>query len=68
MEKMDLTDKLRTWGATHAQARIARQQSAAQRGGESSDLHEKARDLQQRADALHREIYGQLGSKQHPGG
>ncbi|MEJ7929828.1 hypothetical protein WG922_07580 [Ramlibacter sp. AN1015] len=68
MEKLDLTDKLRAWGATHAQARMTRAAAAVQRDGASQALHEKASALEQRANALHREIYGQLDFKQRAPG
>ncbi len=58
---MDLTDKLRQWGAVHAQARIA-EQAAQRRGDGSRELHQQARSLREEADRLHRTIYGEIGS------
>lgn len=60
---MDLTEKLRVWGAVHAQARSARETLA--RTGSSSHraAQRRAQLLQQRADRLHREIYAQIGRK-----
>ena len=59
---MDLTDQLRLWGATHAQARAA-ETAARERGDTSADLHREARQLRERADTLHREIYRHIGAK-----
>lgn len=56
---MDLTEKLRAWGAAHAQARSAEQRAS--QGTE--DLRQQARSLRQIADRLHREIYEQMGRK-----
>lgn len=57
---MDLTDKLRQWGAAHAQARAA-EQAAAQRNTNDRDLARQASRLREEADRLHRSIYGELG-------
>ncbi|MBA2675685.1 hypothetical protein [Ramlibacter sp.] len=60
---MNLTDQLRLWGATHAQARAA-ETAARQHGADASaDLHREARALRERADHLHREIYRDIGAK-----
>jgi hypothetical protein len=61
---MDVTDQLRDWGAAHAQARKA--ENAAEQGGQSDasgELRRQATSLRERADRLHREIYGRLGRR-----
>jgi len=61
---MDLTERLRAWGAAHAQARSA--ESAAREGCDgaaSTSLRSEARALRDRADRLHREIYRSLGKR-----
>lgn len=57
-ERMDLTEKLRVWGAVHAQARSARESAA-----KNQKAQALAQQLQLDADRLHREIYDQIGSK-----
>jgi acyl-CoA reductase-like NAD-dependent aldehyde dehydrogenase len=58
---MDLVDKLRLWGIAHGAARDAERQAAQQQGADA--LHRQARQLRERADRLHREIYRELGSR-----
>ncbi len=61
---MKLTDKLSLWGATHAAARDAERQAAQQQdGADSEELRRQARQLRERADRLHREVYSQLGDR-----
>lgn len=60
---MDLTEKLRLWGSTQAQARSAERAAAQQAQPEAGEAREQARRLRERADSLHREIYGQIGRK-----
>lgn len=58
---MDWTEKIREWGAAHAEARererAARQQPA------SARLMCEARQSREQADRLHREIYAAIGSR-----
>ena len=60
---MDLTEKLRVWGAVHAQARGAREALARTGAPSQQEAQRRAHLLQQRADHLHREIYAQIGCK-----
>ena len=57
---MELTEKLRQWGAVHAEARAA-EQAAAQRHASDDDSARQARRLREEADRLHRTIYSELG-------
>ena len=59
---MDMTEKLRHWGAVHAKARDAEQAAARQHDG-GRELDQQARRLREEADRLHRTIYGELGSR-----
>ncbi len=56
---MNVTEKLKLWGVTHAQARAA-EQAAAQQQGAPEDLQRSARQLRERANRLHGEIYSEL--------
>lgn len=60
---MDLTEKLRVWGAVHAQARNAREAVARTGAPSQQEAQRRAQLLQQQADRLHREIYAQIGRK-----
>lgn len=54
---MDVIEKLRQWGIAHGEARAA-EREAARDGAEASRL--QARQLRDRADRLHGEIYREL--------
>lgn len=54
---MELTEKLRLWGAAHAAARKAEN---AARSAPAGGTQEEARVLRERADRLHGEIYREL--------
>ena len=60
---MDLTEKLRVWGAVHAQARCAREALAQAGAGSLQEAKNQAQLLQQHADRLHRQIYSQIGTR-----
>ena len=64
-EKIDLTEKLRLWGAAHAQARAAERAAAELREEAGDDARRQALSLRERADRLHRDIYGELGRGGH---
>jgi hypothetical protein len=55
---MNWTDKLAEWGSAHAAARDA-ERVATQRSDD--EMHKQARELRERADRLHREIYSEMG-------
>ena len=57
---MDMTERLRAWGAAHAQARSAECAGAAD---PSPELQREAKALRERADRLHRQIYRGLDRK-----
>lgn len=61
---MDVTEKLRAWGAAHAQARAA-ERSARQAGpaDDSRELQHKAKSLREQADRLHRDAYRYLDKR-----
>jgi hypothetical protein len=64
LARMDTTERLRAWGATHAQARKA--ETAAQQSNDSDEagrLWREAETLRQEADRLHRDIYSSLGRR-----
>ena len=54
--RMDMTEKLSTWGATHAAARDAERAAQRQGGSTAERLRAEARALRERADRLHSEI------------
>ncbi len=58
---MDLTDRLRQWGAAHAQARSAERAAARHADAPAEQRSAEARKLRQEADRLHSEIYRSLG-------
>ncbi|MBL0420054.1 hypothetical protein JI739_06805 [Ramlibacter sp. AW1] len=58
-----LTQKLREWSAAHAEARKAEHAFSQQQRGAPTDLQDRARQLRQQADRLHRQIYDQIGSR-----
>lgn len=64
---MDLTQKLSLWGVTYAAARDAERAAARQSGAPGDHLQREARQLRERADRLHREVYMELGPERKPG-
>ena len=60
---MDLTEKLSLWGATHAAAQEAARAAQSEDGCAAQARQREAQALRERADRLHREIYGELGSR-----
>jgi hypothetical protein len=59
---MELTEKLLLWGTTHAAARDAARAAQTESGPHAQARQREAQALRERADRLHREIYGELGS------
>jgi len=65
---MDITEKLRLWGITHGAARDAERAALQQPGTQAESLWMEARQLRERADRLHREIYRELDTRrERPG-
>lgn len=60
---MDTTEKLSLWGAIHAEARQAARAAEREMGPSAAERQREARALRERADRLHREIYGELGDR-----
>jgi hypothetical protein len=59
---MDLNTKLSLWGTTHAAAREAARAAEREQGPGAQARKRQAQELRERAELLHREIYGELGS------
>ena len=55
-----MVEKLREWGRIHGAARDAERQ-AHREGANGDSWRQQANTLRERADSLHREIYGELG-------
>jgi hypothetical protein len=59
---MDLTEKLREWGAAHTQAKA--HEGAWRRQPASPELQSAATRSREQADRLHREIYAAIGQRE----
>jgi len=58
---MDLTERLKAWGAAHARARAAECSARdAAREADAPRLQREAKSLREQADRLHHDIYRDL--------